>query len=244
VVHTLNQIYGISPWAQITVSLGAVLGLIVGWGFAGRTSWVQTIAVPAHWIYALYAVVGAMVALSLGDQGAGTLLFCAAALVNGGLAVFVDSVSSREALSWSPLRTAPAIPQRCEFCGTPLDPETQQCPQCTAVPEIVHRHVAMAPPPAKLTGLMDNTEHEIQPAEKTVIGRGITSNDINLSNPTVSRHHAQIEYKGGYYVLTALKDSNGTFVNDTLVRQRTLQNGDEVRFGRARFRFTIMGSER
>jgi pSer/pThr/pTyr-binding forkhead associated (FHA) protein len=41
-------------------------------------------------------------------------------------------------------------------------------------------------------------------------------------------------------MLVALRDLNGTFINDSLIRERALQNGDEIRFGRARFRFELM----
>jgi len=64
-------------------------------------------------------------------------------------------------------------------------------------------------------------------------------NDLNVNNPTISRRHAQIEYQEGHFVITALQDSNGTFVNEERVRQQTLNNGDKVRLGRARFQFVI-----
>ena len=170
-------------------------------------------------------------------------MFALLILVNGGLALFLSSVGTTEALSWLPLRTLPIIPLRCEFCGTPLDPQTKLCPQCDVVPEIVNKHLAVAPPSARLINLSDQTEFWIEPDKKTFIGRGLTGNEINLDNPTVSRHHAHIEFKEGHFVLTALQDSNGTFINDTLVRQRALRDGDEVRFGRARFQFELVDQQ-
>jgi pSer/pThr/pTyr-binding forkhead associated (FHA) protein len=111
------------------------------------------------------------------------------------------------------------------------------------VPETAHQNGAHPPASAKLVGVLDKIEFRIDPDKPTMIGRGSTRNNVNLSNPTVSRHHAQIAYEAGHYVLTALRDLNGTFVNDTLVRKRPLQDGDEVRFGRSRFYFSVMESE-
>ena len=64
-------------------------------------------------------------------------------------------------------------------------------------------------------------------------------NDINLSNPTVSRRHAWIECENGWFVLNAVDDSNGTFINNALVRRGVLKDGDQIRFGRATFRFQV-----
>lgn len=94
-------------------------------------------------------------------------------------------------------------------------------------------------PRARLIDMDDDTEFQLEAGKKTLVGRGIVRNDINLNNPTVSRHHAQIEYHESRFVLTAMDDANGTFVNNALIRQRTLNDGDEIRFGRVRFRFLI-----
>ena len=111
------------------------------------------------------------------------------------------------------------------------------------MPKTAPQNGTSRPASARLIGVLDKVEFRIDPDKATMIGRGSTRNDVNLSNPTVSRHHAQIGYESGHYVLTALRDLNGTFVNDTLVRKRPLQDGDEIRFGRSRFRFSVMESE-
>jgi hypothetical protein len=238
----------ISPWGEITAALGGAFCIALGWGVIRRHSWAQTVLVPAHLLLVVYAMIGSVTAQllrtdpELGWAG-GPILFVIIILINGGLAFFMSGIEATEVLSWLPLQTSPVIPLRCEFCGTPLDPETKQCPQCDVVPEIIQRHVAVTPPRARLTSLGDDTEFWIEPNKTTTIGRSLTSNDINLDNPTVSRRHAQIEYEEGHFVLGALRDSNGTFINDTLVRQRVLRDGDEVRFGRARFQFSIIDSQ-
>ena len=240
--------FSISPWLEVMVIAGGVFGTLIGWSLIRRQSWAQTVLVSAHTLFLVYAVVGWMVATSLRGRpevwwAGGPVVFIVLVLVNGGMAFFMSNVGTTEALSWLPLRTLPVIPQRCEFCGTMLDPQTKLCPECDAVPEIVDRRMPAPPPSARLSSLSDDAEFWVSAAKTTTIGRGLTGNDINLSNPTVSRQHAHIEYKEGHFVLTALQDSNGTFINDTLVRQRTLRDGDEVRFGRDRFQFEIVAGQ-
>ncbi len=242
---TLLDVLMLSPWSQIASGVGALFCFTMGWGLVQRSSWVQTLAVPAHLLVIAYATVALIVVLlapgrSAVWQAVGAALTSSLIVIHSGLALLMSGVRSTEALSWEPLRTSPAIPLTCEFCGSPLDPQTGQCPQCETVPEVVQRQIASLPPPAKLVGLADGSEYWIDATKKTLIGRGVSGNDISLSNPTVSRRHAQIEYRQGHYLLTALQDSNGTFVNETLIRQRTLQDGDELRFGRASFRFTML----
>jgi hypothetical protein len=246
-VSALSQALYIRLWAQIVVAMAGFAMMVVGWGLVLRRSWVQTLVVPAHLLFAIYAIVGWIAYWVQGlstTWAGGSALFATLIVLNGGMALWMSSVSSTEALSWLPLRTAAIVPLKCEFCGAPLDPDTKLCPECRSLPEMVHKHISVAPPRARLISLSDEVTFWIEPARKTLIGRGLSANDVNLSNPTVSRQHAQIAYEEGHYVLAALHDSNGTFVNDALIRQRMLQDGDEVRFGRARFQFRIVDSER
>ncbi|MBN1640904.1 MAG: FHA domain-containing protein [Anaerolineae bacterium] len=238
--------FRVSPWAEVAALAWGAFALIAGWGLIRRRSWAQTLLVPAHLLLMLYAVVGWIAAQALLARGAAPytggavrwavpIVFGALIAANAGLLTFMRSAGTTEALSWLPLRTMPAIALRCEFCGAPLDPETQRCPQCDAIPAPVSH-----PPLARLVSLSDQATTPLSPDRPTRIGRGRSENDLNLGNPTVSRRHAQIAFSGGQYVLTALQDSNGTFVNDALIREHALQDGDEIRFGRVRFRFEIV----
>lgn len=63
--------------------------------------------------------------------------------------------------------------------------------------------------------------------------------DLVIGEKTVSRHHADICYESGRYVLYD-HSSNGTWVNGTLVVvAQPLRNSDTVRFGEAEFRFSL-----
>jgi hypothetical protein len=232
----------ILPWTQIAIIACASFFVVSGWALWARYRWVQMVIVPAHLLFAVYAAVlwsARFVVQGSGPPGIEVLL-AAAILANAAIALYMNGAGATEALSWLPLRTTPLIPLRCEYCGTPLDPRTNRCPECEALPEVASGERSILPPEARLISLTDDTWFEILPRRGAVVGRGSTQNAVNISNPTVSRHHAQIVYEQGRYVLTALRDLNGTFVNDALVRKRALQDGDELRFGRARFRFELV----
>jgi hypothetical protein len=70
----------------------------------------------------------------------------------------------------------------------------------------------------------------------TTIGRG-RAVDVRLSDPSVSRLHAEIIRRGPYAYVTDLGLSrNGTRVNGRLVARRLLEDGDVLSFGAARCR--------
>ncbi|MBO0788516.1 MAG: FHA domain-containing protein, partial [Actinobacteria bacterium] len=72
--------------------------------------------------------------------------------------------------------------------------------------------------------------------EVTTIGRG-NAVDVHLSDPSVSRLHAEIVRRGPYLYVTDLGLSrNGTRVNGRLVARRLLEDGDVLSFGAARCR--------
>src|ERR1022692_2424056 len=70
----------------------------------------------------------------------------------------------------------------------------------------------------------------------TTVGRGCAV-DVRLSDPSVSRLHAEIVRRGPYAYVTDLGLSrNGTRVNGRLVARRVLNDGDVLTFGSARCR--------
>ncbi|GMV97575.1 MAG: FHA domain-containing protein [Phycisphaerae bacterium] len=66
--------------------------------------------------------------------------------------------------------------------------------------------------------------------EPAVLGR--ESDQIPLSDRTVSRHHAQVHPDNGSWVLTDLNSANGTYVNGVRVRTPVrLKHGDQIKLG-------------
>jgi cytochrome P450 / NADPH-cytochrome P450 reductase len=67
------------------------------------------------------------------------------------------------------------------------------------------------------------------------IGRA-PENDIVVSDPTVSRQHAEIRNVSGAYRIVDLDSSHGTFLNGQRVTDEALSEGDIVRVGSSTFR--------
>jgi hypothetical protein len=62
-------------------------------------------------------------------------------------------------------------------------------------------------------------------------------NDIIISDPRVSEHHAELRRTpAGRYSITDLGSRNGTYVNGTRVSQQELNEGDIIAIGHATFR--------
>jgi pSer/pThr/pTyr-binding forkhead associated (FHA) protein len=67
-------------------------------------------------------------------------------------------------------------------------------------------------------------------AAETKIGRD-TTNEIQLDDITVSRSHAMISKKDGYYIKD-LGSLNGTYLNAIAVRDTKINAGDEIQIGK------------
>ena len=58
-------------------------------------------------------------------------------------------------------------------------------------------------------------------------------NDLTLTDDGASRHHCRfVLVEGSTYLIEDTGSSNGTYVNDTLIRQKVLAAGDQIRIGR------------
>lgn len=73
-----------------------------------------------------------------------------------------------------------------------------------------------------------------QPA--TVLGRS-SKVDIQIDEDAISRSHAIIDNDGNSFRVRDLDSTNGTYVNDQPVSERTLVDGDQIKIGRTIFKF-------
>jgi pSer/pThr/pTyr-binding forkhead associated (FHA) protein len=86
---------------------------------------------------------------------------------------------------------------------------------------------------------LDGTEksYRLQTHRPFTIGRD-PGNDIILRDPKVSRHHAEIVFERGFFVLHDLASANGTYVNTRRVRVAPLTHGAKLRMGNSLGRFS------
>ena len=61
--------------------------------------------------------------------------------------------------------------------------------------------------------------------------------DIVLTDPNVSRQHAEVRKQGDGFMLLDLGSTNGTRVNRRDVKQVVLQHGDRIELGTTEFLF-------
>ncbi len=75
------------------------------------------------------------------------------------------------------------------------------------------------------------------------IGIGRSSKaDLQIDQESVSRNHARITGTGKNFVLRDLGSTNGTYVNDQLVEEHALRDGDFIKIGRTIFKFLSGGN--
>ncbi|MDA3864548.1 MAG: GGDEF domain-containing protein [Deltaproteobacteria bacterium] len=92
--------------------------------------------------------------------------------------------------------------------------------------------IIMYPPEAGL-----GRTKEIPESSKIIIGRqpGV---EVQLINDSVSRQHAQIISNNGKYMIRDMGSTNGTYVNDTMIRgRRFIKNQDMIRVGTVLLKF-------
>ena len=86
---------------------------------------------------------------------------------------------------------------------------------------------------------LDGTEksYRLQTHRPFTVGRD-PGNDIILRDPKVSRHHAEVVFERGFFVLHDLASANGTYVNGKRVRVAPLTHGAKLRMGNSIGRFS------
>jgi hypothetical protein len=73
-----------------------------------------------------------------------------------------------------------------------------------------------------------------------VIGR-LSTNDVVLSDPNVSRRHAELRRDGNDWMIVDLGSTNGTMVNGKLAKEHKLKDGDKISFGTSELVFGLGG---
>ena len=86
---------------------------------------------------------------------------------------------------------------------------------------------------------LDGTEksYRLQTHRPFTVGRD-PGNDIILRDPKVSRHHAEIIFERGFFVVHDLSSANGTYINSKRVRVAPLTHSAKVRMGNTYGRFS------
>jgi ABC transport system ATP-binding/permease protein len=79
--------------------------------------------------------------------------------------------------------------------------------------------------------------YRLQTHRPFTIGRD-PGNDIVLRDPKVSRHHAEVVFERGFFVLHDLASANGSYLNGRKVRVAPLTHGTHIRMGNTAGKFS------
>jgi len=102
---------------------------------------------------------------------------------------------------------------------------------------VVMSEMVEAPGGAAAGSLLLPDGHRVEIGEDPVtIGR-LAECDIVLSDPNVSRRHAEVRRQGNGFAVIDLRSTNGTRVNGAGVKERRLADGDEITVGATNIRF-------
>jgi pSer/pThr/pTyr-binding forkhead associated (FHA) protein len=91
--------------------------------------------------------------------------------------------------------------------------------------------------PKLIVSLPDGSSVTHELTEDIVTVGRISDNVIQIEDPSVSSHHAELVPTGDHHILKDLDSTNGTRVNDKGFTQGPLRDGDHIRFGQIEVRY-------
>ena len=122
------------------------------------------------------------------------------------------------------------------FMG-PVQVELEEDPALGKGEFLVTSAMLEAPGGASVGSLAMADGHRVAVGEEPVsIGR-LPECDVVLSDPNVSRRHAEVRRRGNDFVVVDLGSTNGTKVNGAGIRERRLVDGDDITVGGTHIRF-------
>ncbi|AHY45311.1 Protein of unknown function (DUF2662) [Rubrobacter radiotolerans] len=83
---------------------------------------------------------------------------------------------------------------------------------------------------------MDGKNHPLEGKGPWTVGRS-QDNDIVVSDPNVSRRHAQLIREENGFVIEDLGSTNGTLLDGAPIGRERIESGDELTFGQSKARF-------
>ncbi len=121
----------------------------------------------------------------------------------------------------------------CANCGVRLPAPPVSAPAAVPQPASSADDTVVGARPHSLLALAGPEQGQTFPlvADTTRLGRDL-DNEIMLTDPRISRHHAEIELKGQDYLIFDMGSPNGVFVNAMRVTgPQVLRDGDNIRLG-------------
>lgn len=96
-------------------------------------------------------------------------------------------------------------------------------------------------PTYRLVAVTSDQSFDVPAGRVTVLGRA-TGNDYTVSDPTISRRHAELEALEAGLKIKDLGSSNGTFINGSRITEQLATTKDTVTFGKVTFAVQAMSA--
>jgi hypothetical protein len=124
--------------------------------------------------------------------------------------------------------------QSCPKCKKTMMPDWNQCLFCQAIPEFELGKPAIL---HFVTGPLANQTAVLEKAVTTI--GSVQSNDIVISDPSISRKHVGFRKVEGGYEVADFGSTNGVYVNGERIPKKKLSIGDVVRVGNTEIVFRV-----
>ena len=122
------------------------------------------------------------------------------------------------------------------FVG-PVHVELHVDPSLTEGQFLVASGFQEAPGGAAVGSIFLDDGRRVEIGENALVVGRMPECDVALSDPNVSRRHAEVRRQGTGFVVVDLGSTNGTRVNGAQIKERLLNNGDEITVGATKLRF-------
>ncbi|RVU96654.1 DUF2662 domain-containing protein [Coriobacteriales bacterium OH1046] len=130
-----------------------------------------------------------------------------------------------------------------DFAAAPQIPQTRRRVSAIDVPAAAPAAPEAVPAPRQAPAatalLIDRQTGRTFPlaAPSAIIGRERSQSTVVLTDPNISRRHAEITYDGRSWHIIDLRSTNGTLVNDVDVDECILRDGDLITVGLTNLEF-------
>ncbi len=121
------------------------------------------------------------------------------------------------------------------IAGPPLSDTGRQKTVVTAISKISDRPVAKEACLVVIYGMELGKKYNLN-RPQIIIGRSSKA-DIQIDQESVSRNHCKIINTGKAILLRDMGSTNGTYINDELIDEYVLKDGDFIKVGRCIFKF-------
>lgn len=110
----------------------------------------------------------------------------------------------------------------------------------TGIPRLAEEHAGSNACLVVIYGLELGRKYNLE-RQSVLIGRS-SKTDVQIDQESVSRNHAKIIISSTSIILRDLGSTNGTYVNDKLINEHVLRDGDLVKIGRTILKFLSHGN--